>query len=456
MRKNMITKNSVFLLHAYALCTVFSSCNSIQSRIGNLNADIKKRNHLPPKTIEECLRSCNVEDLLKMRKVNKQWSGLASRLLVQKKKPAKIYIPGIEQFFLIENMFKRMPTLKLKYLIVERYEFGFDHHANPNRSGESEESDRPTFDDFLPFPANDKPGETTLAGLEFLDVRLDRSFHSIQGANIDPSTGCLLSNTIRLDLSNNNIGDEGAERFSMMQLPKIMKLGLYGNHIGFAGAKAISQLDLSELTRLDLANNHIGSAGAEAISQVGLPKIRKLYLDNNNIGNAGAEAISRMSILNIRKLYLANNNIGSAGAEAITTMELPNVVVINLDENHLQPSGVIALSTMHLPSVSNFYAHGNGVKHSDIIEVRKNARLNSKKCRYIEGSSGHSFSTSSTAPPVSHSDDSDNSEIEELSGHSFSTNSTAPPSSHSDDSDNSEADAVQPYVNADLDSSLSG
>ena len=328
--KNVIKKNAISLLHAYALCTVFPSCNavhnrvgnlnaditsnSIQNRVGNLNADVRKNNHLNDVIYDICA-FLTAKELLTLRSTDRTWSRVASKVLGNKKIPAKIYIPGIEQFFTIDNMLKRILTLKIKYLIVERY--------NP-KSASDQDPDfkrRPTLEDFLPLPENYKPGKTSLADLQFLNVKLGHQNEHYDNTGMAPwvwvdeidknvvSWGKILSYTnkiIRLDLSNNHIGDEDVEKFRIMKLPKI------------------TQLNMSE------------------------------------------------------------NNIGVNGAIALSIMDLQNLVDLDLTNNNLQPAGIIALSTINPLKISGFQVAGYGLKERDVIEAREHARLNSKEFDYEE------------------------------------------------------------------------
>ena len=288
-------KNTIFLLHAYALCTVFFSCSSVQSRIGTLNADIKKRTILCDDIIMDVLQNCPAEDLKKMRKVSRQWKRLASPLLAKKKKSAKIFIPGIDQFFMIENMLKRIQTLKLKYLIVERWNPG----CGP--------SERPTLDDFLPLPENYAPGQTSLAELEFLNVKLNgnQNQNRLRGPLGPWHERLRYKNvTSRLDLRNNHIGDEGAEKFSMMHLPENIKLlDMSGNNIGAYGAIALSKMNLPSLVFLNLNQNNLQPAGIIALSNMNLPKINGFHVVGHGLEDADVIKSRENARLNAKDFF---------------------------------------------------------------------------------------------------------------------------------------------------------
>ena len=132
-----------------------------------------------------------------------------------------------------------------------------------------------------------------------------------------------------LDLSSNNIGDEGARYVSksIHGMRELRHLDLSSNNIGDEGAKYLSQsigYHMSKLRHLDLSSNNIGDEGAKYLSEsIGyhMSKLRHLDLSSNNIGDEGAKYLSQ-SIddhrSELRHLDLSSNNIGDEGARFVS------------------------------------------------------------------------------------------------------------------------------------------
>jgi internalin A len=137
-----------------------------------------------------------------------------------------------------------------------------------------------------------------------------------------------------LDLTGNQIGEEGAEAIAGFTDFSSLDLG----DMGIARGDNISSL--TALTSLDLANNSIGDAGAEAIGS--LAGLTALDLADNQIGDAGAEAIG--SLAGLTALNLANNKIGDAGAEAIGS--LAGLTALDLADNQIDDKGVSAIVSL--------------------------------------------------------------------------------------------------------------
>lgn len=126
-----------------------------------------------------------------------------------------------------------------------------------------------------------------------------------------------------LDLSNNDLGDEGAETLASLA-PDISRLRvafLSFNDIGTLGAGALAHAakHWPELGLLDLKGNHIGDAGADALAATELPSLRELYLEFNGIGPDGAQAIARAPRHwpRLYRLCLESNDVGDAGVAAL-------------------------------------------------------------------------------------------------------------------------------------------
>ncbi len=150
-----------------------------------------------------------------------------------------------------------------------------------------------------------------------------------------------------LDLSRENIGDEGAKAIAT-SLPSLTSLNLANNNIGGDGAKAIA-MSLPSLTSLNLDLNKIGNEGAKAIA-ASLPGLTSLNLDLNNIDDEGAKAIAA-SLPGLTSLDLTSNNIGAESAKAIAA-SLTGLTLLNLGYNRIGDEGAKAIAAS-LPGLTS-------------------------------------------------------------------------------------------------------
>jgi len=118
----------------------------------------------------------------------------------------------------------------------------------------------------------------------------------------------------KLDLSDNNAGDAGAQALARNNTLK--KLYIDNNNVGDAGAQALAVN--SSMIKLKLGNNNVGSAGAQALARNSA--LVKLDLSYNNVGDAGAQALARNRTLTELALY--DNNVGDVGTQALLSDSL--------------------------------------------------------------------------------------------------------------------------------------
>eukprot|EP00928_Gymnodinium_smaydae_P016158 TRINITY_DN16021_c0_g2_i1.p1 TRINITY_DN16021_c0_g2~~TRINITY_DN16021_c0_g2_i1.p1 ORF type:complete len:880 (+),score=187.39 TRINITY_DN16021_c0_g2_i1:135-2774(+) len=129
---------------------------------------------------------------------------------------------------------------------------------------------------------------------------------SLRGASVGPQ-GCIAiaealvrqehGSMRRLDLTNNDVGDDGAARLAAELQPRksLRLLLLAGNNIGDAGATALAKLlhEQKALEELRLGNNKITAEGAKSIAAVVLhPSLLVLGLENNPITDVGGVALA--------------------------------------------------------------------------------------------------------------------------------------------------------------------
>jgi hypothetical protein len=180
------------------------------------------------------------------------------------------------------------------------------------------------------IPTNGDPSRLSLTGL--CGLTPDDFFFAV-------SMGALES-IKSLDLSNNDIGDEGMKALSneiaKRLLPHLEVLNLGSNKIGRTGIESFADAIkpttdkpavLPSLVELHLGNNLICKLGMRAFATAITPteenfsgalgKLKVLDLDNNQIDSDGlialSGAISKYALVNLQELSLRENNIGDVG-----------------------------------------------------------------------------------------------------------------------------------------------
>lgn len=128
----------------------------------------------------------------------------------------------------------------------------------------------------------------------------------------------------RVQLNENQIGDQGAEALAMV-LPSMttfcFDLWLIHNRLGNKGAAALADAlsSCAALTGLFLGGNEIGDQGAAAFAQVlSTGNLLVLNLSGNAIGSKGAAVLAHAlpSSPGLDTLVLCHNQIGDGGAAA--------------------------------------------------------------------------------------------------------------------------------------------
>lgn len=132
----------------------------------------------------------------------------------------------------------------------------------------------------------------------------------------------------RLDMSNNNLGDEGTTQLTRAILKRS---------------------DEVHLVDLKLSSNSIGSGGIETIMNKLLQhNLVSLSLDKNNIGDQGCQlvAASLQSMKSLSRLNLGFNHIGSRGITSLmrSLVTCKSITYLGLSGNNLRISGAIALA----------------------------------------------------------------------------------------------------------------
>lgn len=129
---------------------------------------------------------------------------------------------------------------------------------------------------------------------------------------------------------------------ALKHMAELRKLDLSGNNIGNEGIKSLMEIlaaYVPNLQELDLSSNNIGSEGIKELGKV-LPRIvnlQQLDLSNNKLKNEGAEFIAEAlpSMVNLRRFALVKSGIGARGVKAIVkgSSQLSDLEWLNLTGN---------------------------------------------------------------------------------------------------------------------------
>lgn len=182
-----------------------------------------------------------------------------------------------------------------------------------------------------------------------------------------------------LDLSNNQLGDEGTKvvlgalegkcrlkRLDLSHLPLggstlavltqglghmtlLQSLRLSRSNINDVGCCHLSKAlrAATSLEELSLSHNQIGNTGAQDLAAVlpGLPELRKIDLSANGIGPAGGARLAESLTLcrHLEELMLGSNALGDCTALGLAKGLPRHLRVLHLPSSHLSPEGVLSL-----------------------------------------------------------------------------------------------------------------
>lgn len=169
-----------------------------------------------------------------------------------------------------------------------------------------------------------------------------------------------------LNLSSNNFGPKGANalvsflevtRRSVVHkaMPFLDRLDVSNNNLGDDGVAQLTRAIASKKTQvhivdLKLSSNAIGPGGIETIMNKLLSKhdLQSLSLDKNCIGDQGCQlvAASLQSLRSLSRLNLSFNQIGSRGINSLmrSLISCDSITYLGLSGNILRITGAIALA----------------------------------------------------------------------------------------------------------------
>src|SRR5439155_14491789 len=130
----------------------------------------------------------------------------------------------------------------------------------------------------------------------------------------------VMSGVEELDLSDNNLGPEGARAVAAARLPRLRALRMLRTWPRDEGVGALAVSDLmAGLRSLHLGGNNLGPAAAEALGEwAGAGNLRVLDLTDNPLGDDGAATLAESAHLrNLILLDLAENQVEDRGAHAL-------------------------------------------------------------------------------------------------------------------------------------------
>jgi uncharacterized protein (TIGR02996 family) len=115
-----------------------------------------------------------------------------------------------------------------------------------------------------------------------------------------------------LVLTDNPIGDDGiANLRTWQQLANVDTLYLTSCELTSEGLATLLAVPLEKLVKLTLSNNELGDTGANVIAKAAkrLPALEHLELSNTSLGTVGARTLSKADLPRLRRLDLRRNGL---------------------------------------------------------------------------------------------------------------------------------------------------
>jgi hypothetical protein len=167
------------------------------------------------------------------------------------------------------------------------------------------------------------------------------------------------------------IGDDGfAALLKSRHLAGLEALNLSGNELSSEGLAALDK-QLPALRRLVLTNNAIGDEGAEAL--VGwkhLGNLRALYLTACELSGEGLTSLlGGGQLSSLAKLTLGANELGDQGAQVLAAhaARLGALQYLELKDISLRTPGAKALAAARWPALRHLDVRGNNASSAELI-----------------------------------------------------------------------------------------
>ena len=134
-----------------------------------------------------------------------------------------------------------------------------------------------------------------------------------------------------LDLSNNDLGDEGVLEFLSHLSKKVRHLNLSGTKVGSKTLHFLAKpAQFKQITELNLDDNLLKDSDIEILAQ-GSFEVERLSLKINRIHNAGTEIIAHRWLPHLKALDLSQNLITEEGIVALARNMNPELLELSLD-----------------------------------------------------------------------------------------------------------------------------
>jgi serine/threonine protein kinase/hemoglobin-like flavoprotein/Ran GTPase-activating protein (RanGAP) involved in mRNA processing and transport len=200
-----------------------------------------------------------------------------------------------------------------------------------------------------------------------------RSFH-LAGSRADAraleALGAMSPGLEELDLSDNDLGPDGAQMLVKAGFVNLKVLRLGNTRLGADGVAvlAVSPL-LTNLRVLDLQQNVMGPAGVATLAlSRNLAELRHLGLAQNRLGREGLQLLLSSSLESLESLDIASNGVSANGAMALaSSMVARRIRSLNLQDNEISDTGVAALlGAPQLTGLSSLDISQNAITPSGI------------------------------------------------------------------------------------------
>ena len=133
-----------------------------------------------------------------------------------------------------------------------------------------------------------------------------------------------------LDVSNNDLGDEGVLEFLSHLSKKVQYLNLSGTKVGNKSLHFLAKPgQFKQITELNLDNNLLKDSDIEILAQ-GSFEVEKLSLKTNRIHNAGTETVAQRWLPHLKALDLSQNLITEEGIAALARNMNPELLELSL------------------------------------------------------------------------------------------------------------------------------
>jgi Leucine Rich repeat len=171
-------------------------------------------------------------------------------------------------------------------------------------------------------------------------------------------------------LARGPIGDEGfAALLKSRHLAGLEVLNLSGNELSSEGLAALDK-QLPALRRLVLTNNALGDEGAEALAKwKHLGNLRALYLTACELSSEGLAALlGGGQLASLEKLTLSYNELGDEGAAVLAAHAggLGRLQFLELKDISLRGAGSRALAAARLPALRRLDVSGNQASYAEL------------------------------------------------------------------------------------------